>query len=213
MARMLRPFTRAVTYTRWPHPFTAVVWPAMRWYIFDPVWAWSAAVVLLAVAGLVPAMRTSSLGSPSPGANAGAPRCGWRPGWSWAVRSPSSRSTCPCSPTTWCAPCGEASLWRTAAAVACCATFITLSVLTPTKTGSATWFTNGTQPCARGKNQRCGDGRSSSATDASVTVRTLKVCRILRVMEHWSRISVQDSSPFGYQEARWHGSQSKSDPC
>ncbi|MFE9438957.1 sensor histidine kinase [Streptomyces sp. NPDC006602] len=58
MARMLRPFTRAVTYTRWLHLFMAVVWPAMWWYIFDPVWAWFTAVVLLAVAGLVPAMRT-----------------------------------------------------------------------------------------------------------------------------------------------------------
>ncbi|MER5211987.1 histidine kinase [Streptomyces sp. NPDC002838] len=58
MVRLLRPFGRAVTYTRWLHLFMAVVWPAMWWYIFDPLWAWSTAVVLLAFAGLVPAMRT-----------------------------------------------------------------------------------------------------------------------------------------------------------
>jgi signal transduction histidine kinase len=58
MTRMLRPFGRAVTYTRWLHLFMAVVWPAMWWYIFAPSWAWITAVLLLAVAGLVPAMRT-----------------------------------------------------------------------------------------------------------------------------------------------------------
>ncbi|GAB2850926.1 histidine kinase [Streptomyces deserti] len=58
MVRLLRPFTRAVTYTRWLHLFLAVVWPAMWWYIFDPFWAWLTAIVLLGVSGLVPAMRT-----------------------------------------------------------------------------------------------------------------------------------------------------------
>ena len=58
MVRILRPFTRAVTYTRWLHLFMAVVWPAMWWYIFDPAWAWFTSVALLACAGLVPAMRT-----------------------------------------------------------------------------------------------------------------------------------------------------------
>ncbi|MGP4006758.1 sensor histidine kinase [Streptomyces sp. 4N124] len=56
MARILRPFTRAVTYTRWLHLFIAVVWPAMWWYI-DNTRMYLAAV-LLALAGLVPAMRT-----------------------------------------------------------------------------------------------------------------------------------------------------------
>ncbi|MGP4047354.1 sensor histidine kinase [Streptomyces sp. 2A115] len=58
MVRLLRPFTRAVTYTRWLHLFMAVVWPAMWWYIFSPPWAWFTAVALLVLAGLVPAMRT-----------------------------------------------------------------------------------------------------------------------------------------------------------
>ncbi|MEV6167396.1 histidine kinase [Streptomyces sp. NPDC051954] len=58
MVRILRPFARAVTYTRWLHLFMAVVWPAMWWYIFDEFLAWSTAIVLLACAGLVPAMRT-----------------------------------------------------------------------------------------------------------------------------------------------------------
>jgi signal transduction histidine kinase len=55
MARFLRPFTRAVTYTRWLHLFVAMVWPAMWWYI-DNTRMYLAAV-LLALAGLVPAMR------------------------------------------------------------------------------------------------------------------------------------------------------------
>lgn len=53
---MLRPFRRAVTYTRWLHLFMAVVWPVM-WYLIDNTRMYLAAV-LLALAGLVPAMRT-----------------------------------------------------------------------------------------------------------------------------------------------------------
>ncbi|WP_151482356.1 sensor histidine kinase [Streptomyces albicerus] len=58
MARLLRPFIRAVTYTRWLHLFMAVVWPAMWYYIFDDMWAWITAAGLLVLAGLVPQMRT-----------------------------------------------------------------------------------------------------------------------------------------------------------
>ncbi|MFE2280085.1 sensor histidine kinase [Streptomyces sp. NPDC059454] len=57
MVRMLRPFRRAVTYTRWLHLFMAVVWPVM-WYLIDNTRMYLAAV-LLALAGLVPAMRTA----------------------------------------------------------------------------------------------------------------------------------------------------------
>ncbi|MET9383212.1 histidine kinase [Streptomyces sp. NPDC002928] len=56
MARLLRPFTQAVTYTRWLHLFVAVVWPAMLLYLVDQWWWLS--FVLLAPAGLLPAMRT-----------------------------------------------------------------------------------------------------------------------------------------------------------
>ncbi|CAL9376113.1 sensor histidine kinase [Streptomyces sp. enrichment culture] len=56
MIRLLRPFARAVTYTRWLHLFMAVVWPAMWMYLDDRHWWLSA--VLLALAGLVPGMRT-----------------------------------------------------------------------------------------------------------------------------------------------------------
>ncbi|CAM5476423.1 histidine kinase OS=Streptomyces tendae OX=1932 GN=GUR47_29870 PE=4 SV=1 [Streptomyces tendae] len=55
MLRMLRPFGRAVTYTRWLHLFMAVVWPAM-WIFVDEAWAF-VSVVPLAAAGLVPGMR------------------------------------------------------------------------------------------------------------------------------------------------------------
>lgn len=55
MIRMIRPFTRAVTYTRWLHLFMAVVWPAV-WYLIDNTRMYLAAL-LLALAGLVPAMR------------------------------------------------------------------------------------------------------------------------------------------------------------
>jgi len=58
MVRILRPFTRAVTYTRWLHLFIAVVWPAMWLFIENAWWTWPLAAVLLAPAGLVPAMRT-----------------------------------------------------------------------------------------------------------------------------------------------------------
>ncbi|WP_324784889.1 sensor histidine kinase [Streptomyces sp. H51] len=58
MDRMLRPFGRAVTYTRWLHLFMAVVWPAMWWYVFDRPGAWFTAAALLACAGAVPALRT-----------------------------------------------------------------------------------------------------------------------------------------------------------
>jgi signal transduction histidine kinase len=58
MVRLLRPFTRAVTYTRWLHLFMAIVWPCMWWFLFDAPWWWLTAVVLLAFTGLVPAMRT-----------------------------------------------------------------------------------------------------------------------------------------------------------
>ncbi|MFE1586721.1 sensor histidine kinase [Streptomyces sp. NPDC058737] len=55
MVRLLRPFGRAVTYTRWLHLFMAVVWPAM-WIFVDEAWAF-ASVVPLAAAGLLPGMR------------------------------------------------------------------------------------------------------------------------------------------------------------
>jgi signal transduction histidine kinase len=55
MVHLLRPFGRAVTYTRWLHLFMAVVWPAM-WIFVEDRWAFASAAVL-AVAGLVPAMR------------------------------------------------------------------------------------------------------------------------------------------------------------
>ncbi|MFG2550662.1 sensor histidine kinase [Streptomyces sp. NPDC048581] len=58
MARMLRPFARAVTYTRLLHLFIAVVWPSMLLFIQEAWWTWVAAGVALAPAGLVPAMRT-----------------------------------------------------------------------------------------------------------------------------------------------------------
>ncbi|MFD8519703.1 sensor histidine kinase [Streptomyces capillispiralis] len=56
MVRIPGPFGRAVTYTRWLHLFIAVVWPAM-WYLIDNTRMYLAAV-LLALVGLVPAMRT-----------------------------------------------------------------------------------------------------------------------------------------------------------
>ncbi|MEV5759125.1 histidine kinase [Streptomyces tendae] len=55
MVGLLRPFGRAVTYTRWLHLFMAVVWPAM-WIFVDEPWAF-ASVVPLALAGLLPWMR------------------------------------------------------------------------------------------------------------------------------------------------------------
>jgi len=58
MVRLLRPFGRAVTYTRWLHLFIAVVWPAMWLFVQEAWWTWPVAAVTLAPAGLVPAMRT-----------------------------------------------------------------------------------------------------------------------------------------------------------
>ncbi|WP_330292536.1 sensor histidine kinase [Streptomyces sp. NBC_00576] len=58
MIRILRPFSRAVTYTRWLHLFMAVVWPAMWLFVWDGWWIWFASAGLLGLAGLVPAMRT-----------------------------------------------------------------------------------------------------------------------------------------------------------
>ncbi|WP_320775358.1 sensor histidine kinase [Streptomyces sp. CRN 30] len=57
MVRLLRPFTRAVTYTRWLHLFVAVVWPAMWLFIEEAWWTPATAAAVLALAGLVPAMR------------------------------------------------------------------------------------------------------------------------------------------------------------
>ncbi|MFE9926080.1 sensor histidine kinase [Streptomyces sp. NPDC005774] len=56
MVRMLRPFTRAATYTRWLHLFVACVWPTI-WALIDSSRMY-VAVMVLALAGLVPAMRT-----------------------------------------------------------------------------------------------------------------------------------------------------------
>lgn len=58
MIRALRPFTRAVTYTRWLHLFTAVVWPALWLFIDNAWWAPATAAVVLGLAGLLPGMRT-----------------------------------------------------------------------------------------------------------------------------------------------------------
>ncbi|MGI5373747.1 sensor histidine kinase [Streptomyces sp. CA-251387] len=58
MVRLLRPFGRAVTYTRLLHLFIAVVWPSMWLFIEEAWWIWVVAAVALAPAGLVPAMRT-----------------------------------------------------------------------------------------------------------------------------------------------------------
>lgn len=58
MVRLLRPFGRAVTYTRWLHLFVAVVWPAMWMFVEEAWWIWPLAAATLAPAALVPAMRT-----------------------------------------------------------------------------------------------------------------------------------------------------------
>jgi signal transduction histidine kinase len=58
MVRLLRPFGRAVTYTRWLHLFIATVWPAMWLFVEEAWWTWPVAAVTLAPAALVPAMRT-----------------------------------------------------------------------------------------------------------------------------------------------------------
>ncbi|MFE7900630.1 sensor histidine kinase [Streptomyces sp. NPDC057424] len=57
MVRMLGPFARAVTYTRWLHLCMAIVWPAMWLFVDEAWWTVGTATVLLGLAGLVPAMR------------------------------------------------------------------------------------------------------------------------------------------------------------
>jgi signal transduction histidine kinase len=57
MVRMLRPLTRAVTYTRWLHLAMAVVWPSLWLFVEEAWWTQVSAAVLLGLAGLVPAMR------------------------------------------------------------------------------------------------------------------------------------------------------------
>lgn len=58
MVRLLRPFGRAVTYTRLLHLCIAIVWPSLWLFIQEAWWTWVLAAVVLAPAGLVPAMRT-----------------------------------------------------------------------------------------------------------------------------------------------------------
>lgn len=58
MVRLLRPFGRAVTYTRLLHLFIAIVWPSMWLFIQEAWWTWAVAAAVLAPVGLVPAMRT-----------------------------------------------------------------------------------------------------------------------------------------------------------
>ncbi|WP_328504058.1 histidine kinase [Streptomyces sp. NBC_00457] len=58
MVRLLRPFGRAVTYTRLLHLFVAIVWPSMWLFIEEAWWTWVVAAAALAPVGLVPAMRT-----------------------------------------------------------------------------------------------------------------------------------------------------------
>ncbi|MFF5982493.1 sensor histidine kinase [Streptomyces olindensis] len=57
MVRMLRPLTRAVTYTRWLHLAVATVWPTLWLFIEEAWWTQVTAAVLLGLAGLVPATR------------------------------------------------------------------------------------------------------------------------------------------------------------
>ncbi len=58
MARILRPFGRAVTYTRLLHLSIAIVWPSMWLFIEEAWWTWVVAAAVLVPVGLVPAMRT-----------------------------------------------------------------------------------------------------------------------------------------------------------
>ncbi|KOG15220.1 sensor histidine kinase [Streptomyces viridochromogenes] len=58
MVRLLRPFGRAVTYTRWLHLFIAIVAPSLLLFVREEWWIWLIAAAVLAPAGLVPAMRT-----------------------------------------------------------------------------------------------------------------------------------------------------------
>ncbi|MDG9707191.1 sensor histidine kinase [Streptomyces sp. DH10] len=57
MVRMLRPFARAVTYTRWLHLLVAIVWPSMWLFVQEAWWTQATAALLLGLAGLVPATR------------------------------------------------------------------------------------------------------------------------------------------------------------
>ncbi|MER7408028.1 histidine kinase [Streptomyces sp. NPDC000070] len=57
MVRMLRPLTRAVTYTRWLHLAMAIVWPSLWLFVQEAWWTQATAAVLLGLAGLVPATR------------------------------------------------------------------------------------------------------------------------------------------------------------
>ncbi|MFE6176686.1 sensor histidine kinase [Streptomyces sp. NPDC056464] len=58
MVRLLRPFGRAVTYTRWLHLGISIVWPSLWLFVREEWWIWVVAAVALAPAALVPAMRT-----------------------------------------------------------------------------------------------------------------------------------------------------------
>ncbi len=58
MVRLLRPFGRVVTYTRWLHLFIAIVAPSLLLFVREAWWIWLIAAAVLAPAGLVPAMRT-----------------------------------------------------------------------------------------------------------------------------------------------------------
>ncbi|MFI6376762.1 sensor histidine kinase [Streptomyces sp. NPDC050546] len=57
MVRMLRPFTRAVTYKRWLHIVVAIVWPSLWLFVEEAWWTQVTAAVLLGLAGLVPVTR------------------------------------------------------------------------------------------------------------------------------------------------------------
>ncbi|WP_086560012.1 sensor histidine kinase [Streptomyces africanus] len=57
MVRMLRPLTRAVTYTRWLHIVVAIVWPSLWLFIEEAWWTQVTAAVLLGLAGLLPIAR------------------------------------------------------------------------------------------------------------------------------------------------------------
>lgn len=58
MVRLLRPFGRAVTYTRWLHLCIAIAGPSLLLFVQEAWWTWLIAAAVLAPAGLVPAMRT-----------------------------------------------------------------------------------------------------------------------------------------------------------
>ncbi|MDT0473891.1 histidine kinase [Streptomyces sp. DSM 41014] len=58
MVRFLRPFSRAVTYTRWLHLFVAILWPALWFFVISELPGFLGAAAVLALAALVPAVRT-----------------------------------------------------------------------------------------------------------------------------------------------------------